>query len=145
MTEASSWSYKNLISGVVSLAVTLFVILAVFLALQGSISGVGSSQFWTTYSVYLGIVSVFTAFIETTLVPRLKSTGLLRILFVYYALGTFLAVVLVVLLLVMSGGTAYIMFYALLGLYAWMVYVLNVSAARPLYPVLHKLLWKESV
>lgn len=145
MTETNGLSYKNFVSGALALGLTLLAVVTVFLACLGIPVWSASPKVWIISAIYLAIVSVFTAFIETTIVPKLKTGGLLRTLFVYYALGTFLAVVIVALLVIMSGTTAFLLFDAMFGLYAWMVYVANVSAARPLYPLIHKLLWKQSI
>jgi hypothetical protein len=146
MTKNQAFSFKNLISGFVALAASLFLILFITLAATNGLAGLVSGQFWTTFLVFLGVVTVFASFIETTFLPRLKKGGLLRTLFVYYALGMFLAVVLALVLVLMNASSLEaIIFFIMLSLYAWIFYVLTITAARPLYPVVHKLLFKQSI
>lgn len=145
MAKTSALSYKNIVSGALSLATTLFLVLVAVLAFTDGLAGLASQQFWTTFSVFFAVVTVFASFIEATIVPRLKKGGLMRTLFVYWALGTFLAAVLVILLILMSGSGDGVYFFVILGLYAWMLYVVNIGLARAIYPIVHKVIWKQSI
>lgn len=143
MANTPAFSYKNVLSMVLSLATTLFLIVVVLFAVSGGLAGLTDPMTWTAFVAFVAIVGVFTSFIEASIIPRMKRTGLFRTLFVYWALGTFLAVVLVAMLFFMSPSGEALFSFAIVGLFCWMLYVINIALARTIYPLVHKSIWKR--
>ncbi len=143
MANTPAFSYKNVLSLVLSLATTLFLIVVVLFAVSGGLAGLADLTTWTAFIAFVAIVGVFTSFIEASIIPRIKKPGLFRTLFVYWALGTFLAVVLVAMLFFMSPSGEALFSFAIVGLFSWMLYVVNIALARTIYPLVHKSIWKR--
>lgn len=140
-------THKNLISGGLSLLAVLFLAVLLFLTLTGQASAIASPGVLTNFGFFFVVSLLLSVIVESNLVPRIKKPTTMRVLLLYYAAGTFLVVIITVMLYMFSyqdlpDTAAVALTLFVIGFYVWLMFAVAVTGARLIYPLVHKALWK---
>lgn len=148
--ENKALSYKNLVSGGLSLLAMLFLAVVAFLALTNQLASLADTAVLTNFAIFYVISLLLSTIIETNLVPRIKKPTNMRILMLYYAVGTFLIVIIGAMLYFFNyqdlpGYAMVALTLFVIGFYIWLMFAIAVTGARLIYPVLHRVIWKTAL